>query len=116
MTALRIISNLIGIADYIKLDRHCVCADPAAPNSMYAAMDYIRAVLPHADIIAEGVKSADHAQEISKEFPDVHYVQGLYLPDERKSFQTDFYNASLQHYGAVKGAVIKSGLDQQQFL
>lgn len=84
-----------GIADYIKVDRHAVLGKPEDPNNLKNVMNFVRTMLPGTVIIAEGVQSAEHAQDILKEHPDIQYVQGLYLPESRKTFQTDFYNAGL---------------------
>ncbi|MFK7839484.1 MAG: EAL domain-containing protein [Bdellovibrionales bacterium] len=84
-----------GIADYIKIDRHCVLGEPGDPNNLSNVMSYIRTMLPDTVIIAEGVQSAEHAQDILKVYPDIDYVQGLYLPESRREFQTEFYNAGI---------------------
>lgn len=82
-----------GIADYIKLDRHCVCADPFAPNSLGQAVAFIQDMLPEAIMVAEGVKSAEHARQIQADFPGIAYVQGLYLPSKHAVFKDEFQNA-----------------------
>jgi len=85
-----------GIADYIKIDRHAVLGKPEEPNNLANVMQFVRTMLPESIIVAEGVQSADHAQAILNGFPDIDYVQGLYLPDSRRAFQTDFYNAGIK--------------------
>lgn len=80
-----------GLTDYIKLDRSSVCAHASNPKSLDHVMSFVTAMLPDALVVAEGVKSADHAFEIYKRHPDIHFVQGLYLPDEQtfsKQFKT----------------------------
>jgi len=89
------LSEFEGIADYIKIDRHCVLGKAEDPNNLANVMSFIRTMLPGTVVIAEGVQSADHAQAILREYPDIDYVQGLYLPESRRSFQTDFYNAGI---------------------
>ncbi|NCT40216.1 MAG: EAL domain-containing protein [Alphaproteobacteria bacterium] len=89
------LSEFEGIADYIKIDRHCVLGMPEDPNNLVNVMSFIRTMLPETVVIAEGVQSAEHAQTIMRDHPDIDYVQGLYLPTSRRSFQTDFYNAGL---------------------
>ncbi len=79
-----------GIADYIKIDRHCVCAEADAPNSLGVAMAFISDMLPRTVMIAEGVRSAKHARHIYESFPGVAYVQGLYLPHEHAAFAQEF--------------------------
>lgn len=71
-----------GITDYIKLDRQSVCAQSSNPVSLDHVMSFARAMLPDALVVAEGVKSADHAFEIYKRHPDIHFVQGRDLPNE----------------------------------
>jgi EAL domain-containing protein (putative c-di-GMP-specific phosphodiesterase class I) len=44
-------------------------------------MAFINATLPAATIVAEGVKTAEHAAELRRHHPTIQYVQGLYLPD-----------------------------------
>jgi EAL domain-containing protein (putative c-di-GMP-specific phosphodiesterase class I) len=87
------LSEFEGIADYIKVDRHAVLGKPEDPNNLANVMNYIRTMLPDTVIIAEGVQSADHAVEIIKEFPDIQYAQGLYLPESREAFQLALHNA-----------------------
>ena len=91
------LSEFEGIADYIKVDRHAVLGKPEDPNNLANVMNYIRTMLPDTVIIAEGVQSADHAVEIIKEFPDIQYAQGLYLPESREAFQFALHNALVEH-------------------
>ncbi len=74
------ISEFEGIADYIKIDRHSVCAHPEDPQSLAQVMSLVRSLLPGAVVIAEGVKTTQHAMQIHSDYPDIQYVQGLYLP------------------------------------
>lgn len=76
-----------GIADYIKIDRHSVCASPDEPNALGSVLAYVRTMLPETFIVAEGVQNAEHAIKINTLFPDVLYAQGLYLPSDRVAFQ-----------------------------
>lgn len=78
-----------GIANYIKIDRHAVCAKPDEPNALQNVMSFLRTMLPGTIAVAEGVKTVEHAQEIHKNFPDIGYVQGLYLPN-RDTFQQEW--------------------------
>lgn len=84
-----------GIADYIKIDRHSVCAKSDSPNSMGKVMSFVETMLPNTTIIAEGAQSALHARDIFQNFPNVTYVQGLYLNDDRKGFQVEYHNAKI---------------------
>lgn len=69
-----------GIADFIKLDRQSVNSNPQNPNSLDHVVSFIHSMLPHAVMVAEGVKSAQHARELHRHHPAIRYVQGLYLP------------------------------------
>ena len=84
------LSEFEGIADYIKIDRHSVCAPGDAPHSLAQVMSYIHSMLPGVSIVAEGVQSAEHALQLKDLFPDIGYVQGLYLSGERRAFQVEF--------------------------
>ncbi len=74
------LSEFEEIADFVKLDRKSVMAHPENKNSLDHVMTLIAATLPNALIVAEGVKSAEHAGQILSHHPNIHYVQGLYLP------------------------------------
>lgn len=69
-----------GITDYIKIDRHPVCAHPDEPASLEQVMSLVRSLLPGAVIVAEGVKTTQHAKDLHRAIPDIQYAQGLYLP------------------------------------
>lgn len=87
------LSEFDGLADYVKIDRHCVCAPEGDGNAMEVVMPFVRTLMPDAVMVAEGVQDAAHAMQLKQDYPDVHYVQGLYLPGERSDFKLDFYNA-----------------------
>lgn len=79
------LSEFEQIADFVKLDRKSVRAHPENKNSLDHVLTLIHATLPFATIVAEGVQNADHAATILAHHPDIHYVQGMNLPD-RESF------------------------------
>lgn len=83
------LSEFEGIADFIKLDRQSVNSNPQKQNSLDHVVSFIHAILPNAVMVAEGVKSAEHARALHKFHPDIRYVQGLYLPG-REEFQRDW--------------------------
>jgi EAL domain-containing protein (putative c-di-GMP-specific phosphodiesterase class I) len=68
-----------NIADFIKLDRQCVCA-AAETNVLETAVSFITSALPGAVLVAEGVQNAEHARALHTAYPQIRYVQGLYLP------------------------------------
>ncbi|MGB0720604.1 MAG: EAL domain-containing protein [Bdellovibrionales bacterium] len=103
------VSEFEGLADFVKIDRHNVCAPDHAPNSLENVMSMIETVLPDAVFVAEGVQSIDHAIEICRKYPAIAYAQGLYLPEDRKSFQVDFYNRNLIAGGAAVYSQAQSG-------
>ncbi|MBK6896081.1 MAG: EAL domain-containing protein [Alphaproteobacteria bacterium] len=74
-------SEFDEIASFIKIDRKLVCAPPESPNSLPAALSFVRSVLPDAKIVAEGVQSVEHARELHEFYPEIDYMQGLHLPD-----------------------------------
>ncbi len=78
------------IADFIKLDRHSVCAKPEDANSLDHVISFITSMLPEATLVAEGVKSADHAAQLHEQHPQIKYVQGLYLPESRDEFAREW--------------------------
>lgn len=82
------------LADYVKIDRHTVCAPEEATNSLSEVMRFLADLMPDADLVAEGVQNAEHALQIYQAFPNIHYVQGLYLPSDREKFKLEYYNAS----------------------
>ncbi len=84
------ISELKGIADYIKIDRHYVLGTMDEENNLANMMQYIRQMWPDSIIIAEGVQSIKHAAEIAHLYPDIDYVQGLYLPKNHDDFQKHY--------------------------
>ncbi len=80
-----------GIADYIKVDRHAVLGKPEDPNNLSNVMKFVRTMLPETVVVAEGVQSPEHARQIVAGYPDIQYVQGLYLPTSRREFHDAFY-------------------------
>lgn len=74
------LSDFEGIADFIKIDRHSVNADPEKPHSLDNVVSIIHSILPRAALVAEGVKSADQARRLREYHPAIGYVQGLHLP------------------------------------
>lgn len=93
------LSEFDGIADFIKLDRQSVNASPGSANSLDHVIAFVAAMLPGAVIIAEGVKSAEHAQTLLQHHPDISYAQGLYLPG-RAEFAAEWKKLT----GPVKAA------------
>jgi EAL domain-containing protein (putative c-di-GMP-specific phosphodiesterase class I) len=87
------LSEFEGLASYVKIDRHTVCAPPDASNSLVQVMKFVRGLMPDVTLVAEGVRDGAHACELALSYPDIAYVQGLYLPNERRAFDLDFYNA-----------------------
>lgn len=83
-----------GLAEYIKIDRHAVNAPSTDSGSLAQVMAFLGSLMPDATIIAEGVQNADHALQISRLYPNIHYVQGLYLPQNRDQFKLEYYNAT----------------------
>jgi EAL domain-containing protein (putative c-di-GMP-specific phosphodiesterase class I) len=75
------LSSFENVADYIKLDRASVSAHPEDPCSLKHILALARSLLPHAEMVAEGIRSAAHAREILSIHPDIKYVQGMHLPE-----------------------------------
>ncbi len=82
-----------GLAEFVKIDRHAVCAPEGEANALDQVMSFMGTLMPDAVAVAEGVKNEIHAYEISQAYPDILYVQGLYLTSEREEFKLGFYNA-----------------------
>tara|TARA_X000001036_G_scaffold94547_1_gene87210 strand:- start:434 stop:1342 length:909 start_codon:yes stop_codon:yes gene_type:complete len=87
------IGEFDGIADYIKIDRHAVCAENGASNSLENVVSFVESLMPKVTIVAEGVQDAHHAIRLRKRFPEIAYVQGLYLPSERSVFKRQLIRA-----------------------
>lgn len=83
------LSEFDDIAEYVKIDRKSVCSDEGE-NSLGKVMSFIRTLMPDTVMVAEGVQDAVHACDIHDAYPDIHYVQGLYLPEDRGAFRTAF--------------------------
>jgi len=84
------------LASFIKIDRHAVCAVDGASNSLQEVVNFVHKFMPEVVMVAEGVQDAEHALAIKDRFPEIHYVQGLYLPENRKKFQMEMHNASVR--------------------
>ena len=93
------------LAEFVKIDRHAVCAEAGESNALDQVMSFVSTLMPDAVAVAEGVKNEAHAHQISAAHPDIHYVQGLYLTSDREAFKLNFYNA-----GAQAKALEKSSL------
>lgn len=87
------LSSFENIAEYIKLDRSSIGANPESPKSLAHVLAMAKVLLPEATMVAEGIKSADHAREILKLHPGIRYVQGMDLPD-RATFAKDWGGAT----------------------
>jgi EAL domain-containing protein (putative c-di-GMP-specific phosphodiesterase class I) len=74
------LSQFEQIADFIKLDRKWVMTKPGEKMSLDNLMALIGATLPNAYLVAEGVKSAEHAAELHRHHKNIHYMQGMHLP------------------------------------
>ena len=88
------LSAFENMADFVKIDRSCIQAPPENPNSLDHALSLVSTTFPDATIIAEGVQSADHAFELLQNHPEIHYVQGLYLP-KRVEFSKQWRDCSV---------------------
>lgn len=91
-----------GLAQFIKIDRHAVCAPPGAANALDKVMPFIRTLMPGVTAVAEGVRDARHALEIRAQYPDIHYVQGMHLPPNRRIFAAAFAEVQETAKTAVK--------------
>jgi len=83
------LSEFEGITDYIKIDRHAV----EDLSLLERVVSFLGTVMPHTVMIAEGVKSIEHALTLERKFPEIRYVQGLYLPDTHSGFALAHHNA-----------------------
>lgn len=81
-----------GLAEFVKIDRHSVCAEEGQANALDQVMSFVRTLMPDVVAVAEGVKSEAHAYDIAQRYPDIHYAQGLYLTSERETFKNNFYS------------------------
>jgi EAL domain-containing protein (putative c-di-GMP-specific phosphodiesterase class I) len=86
------LSSFENVADYIKLDRASLGAHPEDPRALSHILSLAKSLLPDAVMVAEGIKSADHAKEILKIHPNIRYVQGMHLPD-RETFAEQWKQA-----------------------
>jgi len=95
------LSEFEGLTEFVKIDRHSVCASPEEAHSLGQVLSFVQTLMPDAVVVAEGVKTPAHAQEIVQAFPDVVYVQGLYLTSDRAVFTADFEKESAKVKGEV---------------
>ena len=79
------------LAEYVKIDRHSVLSTEGE-NSLEKVISFVRTLMPDVVMVAEGVKDAEHAYALKRDYPDIQYAQGLYLPKEREPFRVAFYN------------------------
>lgn len=93
-----------GLAQFVKIDRHAVCAPPGAPNTLDKVMPFVRTLMPGVTAVAEGVRDAKHALEIRRQFPDIHYVQGMHLSPNRRIFAKSLADVQAQEAGGAKQA------------
>ena len=84
------LADFEGLAEFVKIDRHAVNAAAGEANALPQVMSFVRTLMPEAVAVAEGVTSETQAFEISKGYADIHYVQGLYLTQERETFRENF--------------------------
>jgi EAL domain-containing protein (putative c-di-GMP-specific phosphodiesterase class I) len=77
------------IADFVKLDRKSIATHPGKQNSLDHLLSLVNATLPNTYIVAEGVKSAQHAFDLLTHHKNIHYVQGMHLPG-REQFYAEF--------------------------
>jgi EAL domain-containing protein (putative c-di-GMP-specific phosphodiesterase class I) len=87
------LSEFQGIADYIKIDRNSVCSGAQNRQTLNQVLSLVSSTLPDAKIIAEGVKDVAHAIDLQRQFPNIHFVQGLYLP-RRQEFKMQWARLS----------------------
>ena len=73
-------SEFDGIANYIKIDRHMVCSPPDSENSLPCVISFIKSILPDSVLVAEGVESVEQAYDLHRQYPQLDYVQGKFLP------------------------------------
>lgn len=88
-----------SIASYVKIDRKTVSTASESPNGLPYVLSFVKSIFPDAIIIAEGVQSVLHALEIHETYPDIAYVQGMYLPSRQEFARSwsDFKMTKLRH-------------------
>ena len=74
------LSGFADIADYIKIERESVVATADKPHALAHVMEMVTTFLPRAVVVAEGVRSPQHARTIQQHHPRIAYVQGMKLP------------------------------------
>ena len=84
------LADFEGLAEFVKLDRHTVCAPEGEAYALDQVMSFVETLMPGTLCVAEGVQTAEHAWDIVQKYPSILYAQGLYLPDEREVFQREF--------------------------
>lgn len=100
------LSEFEGLADYVKIDRQCVCADEGQGNALEQVVSFVRTLMPDATMVAEGIQNAEHALEVQRRFSDIVYVQGLYLTSDRKEFAQEFRNVTAAREQAKEKAAV----------
>jgi len=75
--------------DFIKLDRTFVESHDEDPERFSDMVDFVCNHAPKSQIVAEAVKSAEHAYRLRQAHEGILYVQGRDLP-ERDAFQSDW--------------------------
>ncbi len=88
------LSEFESMADYVKIDRSCVCGAQGTPHALMNAVSLVQSLLPNSVIVAEGVQSPEHALEIYQKFPNIEFVQGMHLPP-RTAFAEQYYGAKM---------------------
>lgn len=88
------------LAEYVKIDRHSVYSTKGE-NSLAKVISFVGSLMPDVVMVAEGVKDAAHALELKNGYPDIQYVQGLYLPKDRHKFKVDFSNKQAEEKTAA---------------
>lgn len=86
------LADFEGMAEFAKIDRHAVCAEDDG-QTLTQVLEFVRTLLPGAVCVAEGVQNAQHALDLKALYPDIGYVQGLFLTDDRDQFKLELYNA-----------------------
>ncbi|MEM7650649.1 MAG: EAL domain-containing protein [Pseudomonadota bacterium] len=99
------LADFEGLAEFVKVDRHSVCAPAQDANALDNVMSFVRTLMPDAVVIAEGVQNAEHAVQITRAHSDIVYAQGLYLTNDREAFQLEYYNAKAKATGAQSGGI-----------
>jgi EAL domain-containing protein (putative c-di-GMP-specific phosphodiesterase class I) len=89
------LADFEGVAEFVKIDRHSVCAPAGEAHALDQVVSFVGTLMPGAVAVAEGVQNEAHAYEISQTYPGIVYAQGLYLSDDREVFKRGFYSHSI---------------------